>query len=74
MRHLEASRVGITGMLEPVLGAVWGWVFFNEALTLSQGLGGAMALLGVGTLRLLPEAKHRETAGTTQETPARSSR
>jgi drug/metabolite transporter (DMT)-like permease len=74
LRHLEASRVGITGMLEPVLGAVWGWVFFNEALTLSQGLGGTMALLGVGALRLLPEAKHREAAGTTQETRARSSR
>ena len=74
LKHLEASRVGITGMLEPVLGAVWGWAFFNEALSMSQGLGGIMALLGVGALRLIPEAKYIEVPGATQGARAPSSR
>lgn len=55
LRFLEASKVGIIGMLEPVLASIWAWVFLAEGMNASQILGATVVMLGVGTLRLFPE-------------------
>jgi drug/metabolite transporter (DMT)-like permease len=47
LRHLPATRVGVVGMLEPVLaaGVAWGWL--GEALSAAQLAGGAVVLAGI---------------------------
>ena len=47
LRHLPATRVGIVGMLEPVLAAIVAWSWLGESLTISQIAGGVVVLVGV---------------------------
>lgn len=42
--------------LEAVVAALFGWAILNEALTLSQALGGALILFGIWTARPTAEA------------------
>src|SRR3954453_3028256 len=44
LRHLSATRVGIVAMLEPVVGALVGWVWLSESLGGVQ-LAGAVVVL-----------------------------
>jgi len=44
LRHLRATRVGIVAMLEPVVGALVGWVWLSESLGGVQ-LAGAVVVL-----------------------------
>ncbi len=48
LRHLPATRVGVVGMLEPVLAAAVAWPWLGEVLTGVQVLGGIVVLVGVG--------------------------
>ncbi len=48
LRHLPPTSVGIIAMLEPVTAAAVAWVVLDERLTVTQLLGGALVLVGVG--------------------------
>ena len=45
LRHISATRAGITAMLEPVVAIVVAWAWLGESLQLS---GAALTLLGIG--------------------------
>jgi drug/metabolite transporter (DMT)-like permease len=45
LRHVSATTAGIVAMLEPVVGAVVGWLWLNETLGATQ-LAGAAVVLG----------------------------
>ena len=45
LRHVSATTAGIVAMLEPVVGALVGWLWLNEALGAAQ-LAGAAVVLG----------------------------
>jgi drug/metabolite transporter (DMT)-like permease len=47
LRHIGATRAGITGMLEPVLAIVVAWVWLGESLDLLQLSGAAVTLAGI---------------------------
>jgi drug/metabolite transporter (DMT)-like permease len=47
LRHLPATRVGVVGMLEPVLAAAVAWVWLGEALSAVQLAGGVVVLAGI---------------------------
>lgn len=47
LRHLPATRVGVVGMLEPVLAATVAWVWLGEALSAVQLTGGVVVLAGI---------------------------
>jgi drug/metabolite transporter (DMT)-like permease len=47
LRHLPATRVGVTAMLEPVLAALVAYAWLGETLTAMQLLGGLVVLAGV---------------------------
>jgi len=47
LRHLPATRVGVVGMLEPVLAAAVAWAWLGEALGAVQLVGGAVVLAGI---------------------------
>ena len=47
LRHVSATRVGIVAMLEPVVGALVGWVWLDEALGGVQLAGAAVVLLAI---------------------------
>jgi drug/metabolite transporter (DMT)-like permease len=47
LRHLPATRVGVVGMLEPVLAATVAWVWLGEALSSVQLAGGLVVLVGI---------------------------
>jgi drug/metabolite transporter (DMT)-like permease len=47
LRHLPALRVGIVGMLEPVLATVVAWIWLGEALSGVQLLGAGLVLTGI---------------------------
>jgi drug/metabolite transporter (DMT)-like permease len=47
LRHLPATRVGVVGMLEPVLAAAVAWAWLGEALGAAQLVGGAVVLAGI---------------------------
>ena len=47
LKHLPATRVGVLGMLEPVLATAAAWVWLREDLTSIQIIGGAVLLIGV---------------------------
>jgi drug/metabolite transporter (DMT)-like permease len=47
LRHLPATRVGVVGMLEPVLAAAVAWVWLGEALGAVQLAGGVVVLAGI---------------------------
>ncbi len=47
LRHLAATRVGITMTFEPVAASVVAWVWLGETLSAVQILGGAVVLTGI---------------------------
>jgi drug/metabolite transporter (DMT)-like permease len=47
LRHIPAPRAGVVATLEPVLAALFAWVFLGEELAAVQLLGGAAVLAAV---------------------------
>ena len=47
LRHISATRAGITGMLEPVLAIVVAWLWLGESLTPLQLSGATVTLAGI---------------------------
>jgi drug/metabolite transporter (DMT)-like permease len=47
LRHVSATRVGITAMLEPVLAIVIAWAWLGESLDVTQVSGAAATLAGI---------------------------
>jgi drug/metabolite transporter (DMT)-like permease len=47
LRHISATRAGITAMLEPVLAIVVAWAWLGESLDLTQLSGAAVTLAGI---------------------------
>jgi drug/metabolite transporter (DMT)-like permease len=47
LHHLPATRVGMVGMLEPVLAGLVAWVWLGEALGAVQLTGGVVVLVGI---------------------------
>jgi drug/metabolite transporter (DMT)-like permease len=47
LRHISATRAGITAMLEPVLAIVVAWAWLGESLDLLQLSGAAVTLAGI---------------------------
>ena len=47
LHHLPATRVGMVGMLEPVLAGIVAWAWLGEALSAGQLVGGAVVLAGI---------------------------
>lgn len=59
LRHISATRVGITAMLEPVVATIAAWVWLEESLSAVQLAGAAVVLCGIGiaqTARASPSA------------------
>jgi drug/metabolite transporter (DMT)-like permease len=48
LRHISATRAGITAMLEPVVAIVVAWSWLAESLDQVQLSGAALTLLGIG--------------------------
>jgi drug/metabolite transporter (DMT)-like permease len=47
LRHIVATRAGITGMLEPVVAILVAWAWLGESLRPVQLLGAALTLAGI---------------------------
>ena len=47
LRHISATRVGVTAMFEPVAGAIVAYAWLGESLTGVQLTGGAIVLAGI---------------------------
>jgi drug/metabolite transporter (DMT)-like permease len=47
LRHVSATRVGVTAMLEPVVATVVAWVWLREALSPAQVCGVVVVLAGI---------------------------
>jgi drug/metabolite transporter (DMT)-like permease len=47
MRHITATRAGITAMVEPVVASIVAWVWLDETLSATQLVGGAIVLAGI---------------------------
>ncbi len=47
MRHITATQVGVTAMLEPVVATVVAWVWLRESLSAAQLAGAAVVLCGI---------------------------
>jgi drug/metabolite transporter (DMT)-like permease len=47
LRHISATRVGVTAMLEPVLAIVLAWVWLGESLDVTQMSGATVTLAGI---------------------------
>ena len=47
LRHISATRVGVTAMFEPVAGAIVAYAWLGESLTGVQLTGGAIVLVGI---------------------------
>ena len=47
LRHLSATRAGVTAMFEPVAGALVAYALLGESLTATQLIGGAIVLAGI---------------------------
>lgn len=47
LRHLSATRAGVTAMFEPVAGALVAYALLGESLTELQLVGGAIVLAGI---------------------------
>ncbi len=89
MRHLPPTSVGIIGMTELALAAIFAWILLNEQLLTAQVLGGLLVFGGVvlaETARTAKAAKtrtadgqadgqaDRQPAPRTESTPARTPR
>jgi drug/metabolite transporter (DMT)-like permease len=48
LRHISATRAGITAMLEPVVAIIVAWAWLGESLKPVQLSGAALTLLGIG--------------------------
>jgi drug/metabolite transporter (DMT)-like permease len=48
LRHITATRAGVTGMLEPVVAIVVAWAWLGESLEPAQLVGAALTLVGIG--------------------------
>lgn len=48
LRHISATRAGITAMLEPVVAIVVAWAWLGESLAPVQLSGAVLTLLGIG--------------------------
>jgi drug/metabolite transporter (DMT)-like permease len=48
MRHITATQVGVTAMLEPVVATVAAWLWLRESLSAAQLAGAAVVLCGIG--------------------------
>jgi drug/metabolite transporter (DMT)-like permease len=48
LRHVSATTAGIVAMLEPVVGALVGWVWLAETLDGVQLAGAAVVLAAIG--------------------------
>ncbi len=48
LRHISATRAGITAMLEPVLAIVVAWAWLGESLEAVQLSGALLTLIGIG--------------------------
>jgi drug/metabolite transporter (DMT)-like permease len=47
MRHISATRAGITAMVEPVVASVAAYAWLDETLSAQQLVGGAIVLAGI---------------------------
>jgi len=47
LRHISATRAGVTAMLEPVVATVLAWAWLRESLTAAQLAGAAVVLAGI---------------------------
>jgi drug/metabolite transporter (DMT)-like permease len=47
LRHIPATRAGVTAMFEPVAGALVAWAWLGESLSTTQLIGGAIVLTGI---------------------------
>jgi drug/metabolite transporter (DMT)-like permease len=47
LRHITATRAGVTSMLEPVLAIVVAWAWLGESLDPLQASGAAATLAGI---------------------------
>jgi drug/metabolite transporter (DMT)-like permease len=47
LRHVSATTAGIVAMLEPVVGAIVGWLWLNESLDAVQLVGAAIVLIAI---------------------------
>lgn len=56
LRHLSAAQVSTAALLEPVFAGLFAWVLFGETLTLRQGTGALLLLLGVGIALRTPKS------------------
>jgi len=61
--HLPASFSSLVVLLEPVAAAILGWLILFEAISLQQGIGGAIILTGVIIARRASKAKTAEPGG-----------
>src|SRR4051794_8412786 len=48
LRHVSATTAGTVAMLEPVVGAIVGWLWLNESLDAVQLVGAGIVLFAVG--------------------------
>ena len=48
LRHITATQVGITAMLEPVVATIAAWLWLGESLTAAQLAGALVVLCGIG--------------------------
>ena len=48
LRHISATRAGITAMLEPVVAIAVAWAWLGESLEPVQLSGAALTLVGIG--------------------------
>jgi drug/metabolite transporter (DMT)-like permease len=48
LRHVSATTAGIVAMLEPVVGAIVGWLWLKESLDAVQLVGAGIVLFAVG--------------------------
>jgi drug/metabolite transporter (DMT)-like permease len=62
LAHLEAYRVNLAVLLEPVLASVWTWIFIGEAPPLHV-LPGAALVLGALALEYLPREEPLRSPG-----------
>ena len=60
--HVPAAEVSILVLIESVLGPVWPWLFLNEAMTLSEILGGTLVLGSVVVFALFSIRTETNTA------------
>ena len=47
LRHISATRVGVTAMFEPVAGALVAYAWLGESLSAAQLIGGSIVLAGI---------------------------